>query len=389
LARAQDGCGSSDASQRRRSCSCCCACETLRSSSTTWDAGVNRQGLTQCGSPIRRLATPQCARAGVGVRPQDAVQRPGFSPPPLPFHSSLLPAPQQSAYESGNPRIAGTAQPVPQRVGNTPSARISGMSTEGPLRAHRARNLRQAVNPGRSRFALPLLWHRQFSNRDADIRSLRPRSRLYKRDDGVSFVQLEPRRIAIIGLGGGSIAKYCYRYLPAARSDAVESDPSAIALRDVFLIPRDDSRFSVIQADGAAYLSGLQRNVDAVLVDVFDRNDIAASLAHSVFDEDARRRLMPRGMFVLNLAAGPATYRSHLGWIRDVFGEAVMPVPSDDSGNHVVFASKDRHFQPQWKWLLFHARSLEFQFGLEFSTYARQLKRCYEFEVGGVCRVTS
>ena len=44
----------------------------------------------------------------------------------------------------------------------------------------------------------------------------------------------QPRRIALIGLGGGSIAKYCYRYLPSARIAAVESDPDVIALRDEF-----------------------------------------------------------------------------------------------------------------------------------------------------------
>lgn len=193
----------------------------------------------------------------------------------------------------------------------------------------------------------------------------------------------QPRRIALIGLGGGSIAKYCYRYLPAARIVAVESDPHVIALRDEFVIPRDDSRFSVIQSDGALYLSGLQRRLDVVLVDVFDRDGIPPSLANTLFYENARRCLVPRGMLVMNLAGGETACFSHLGWIREVFGEAVIVVPSDDSGNYVVFASKDKYFQPQWKWLLFQARRLEEQLGLEFSTYVRQLKQCYDVAVGG------
>jgi len=90
----------------------------------------------------------------------------------------------------------------------------------------------------------------------------------------------QPRRISLIGLGGGSIAKYCYRYLPGARITAVESNPDVIAFRDEFSIPRDDFRFSVVQADGAAYLKGLRRKVDALLVDAFDRHGIASSLAN-------------------------------------------------------------------------------------------------------------
>ena len=183
-----------------------------------------------------------------------------------------------------------------------------------------------------------------------------------------------------MGLGGGSIAKYCYRYLPAARIAAVENNPDVIALRDEFLIPRDDARFSVIQADAAAYLSGLQRRVDALLIDAFDHEGIPASLANREFYENAWRCLSPTGMFVMNLAGERATCLSHLRWIRDVFGEAVIAVLIDDGANYVVFASKDRPFEPQWKWLLCEARRLQDLFGLDFSTYVKQFKQCYDLK---------
>jgi spermidine synthase len=191
----------------------------------------------------------------------------------------------------------------------------------------------------------------------------------------------QPRRIALIGLGGGSIAKYCYRYLPSARITAVENDRDVIALREEFLIPRDDFRFSVIHADGAAYLSALQRRVDVLLVDAFDRGGISASLANPEFYENARRCLSPAGMFVMNLAGDRTACLSHLSWIRDVFGEAVIAVLVDDGGNYVVVASKDRPFEPQWKWLLCQARRLQDLFGLEFPAYVKQLKRSHDLKI--------
>jgi spermidine synthase len=191
-----------------------------------------------------------------------------------------------------------------------------------------------------------------------------------------------PRRIALIGLGGGSIAKYCYRYLPAARITAVESDPNVIALRDEFVIPRDDFRFSVIEADGAAYLAGLRRRVDALLVDAFDRDGIPASLANPGFYENARRCLSPAGVFVMNLAGDRSGYLAHLAWIRKIFGAAVIAVPAADEGNCVVFAQKEMHAQPQWKWLVCHAKRLESLFGLKFSTYVHELKRSYHLADG-------
>jgi len=191
----------------------------------------------------------------------------------------------------------------------------------------------------------------------------------------------QPRRITLIGLGGGSIAKYCYRYLPTARIVAVETDPDVIALRDEFLIPRDDFRFAVIQADGAAYLARLQRRVDALLVDAFDRGGIPVSLASSQFYENARRCLSPTGMLVMHVAGDQTSCLCHLGWIRDAFADAVITVPIEDGSNYVVFASKDSHFEPQWKWLLCQARRLEGLFGLEFYSYVQQLRQCYELEV--------
>jgi spermidine synthase len=192
----------------------------------------------------------------------------------------------------------------------------------------------------------------------------------------------QPRRIALIGLGGGSIAKYCYRYLPAARITAVESDPDVIALRDEFLIPRDDFRFSVICADGAAYVAALRRRVDALLVDAFDRNGISTSLANLEFYENARRCLSPAGVLVMNLTGEKTTYLAHLDWIRSAFGEAVIAVPVDGGSSHVAFAQKDRHFEPQWKWLLCQAKRLEGLLGLQFSTYVRHLKQSYDLDVG-------
>ena len=190
----------------------------------------------------------------------------------------------------------------------------------------------------------------------------------------------QPRRISLIGLGGGSIAKYCYRYLPAARITAVESNPDVIALRDEFSIPRDDFRFSVVQADGAAYLKGLRRKVDALLVDAFDRHGLAPSLANLEFYENARRCLSPMGVFVMNLAGERATCVVHLEWMRAVFREAVIAVPVEGGSNYVVFGQDQRHFDPQWKWLLSHAKKLEGLFGLNFPSYVHELRRCYQLD---------
>jgi hypothetical protein len=55
-----------------------------------------------------------------------------------------------------------------------------------------------------------------------------------------------PRAIAILGLGGGSLAKYCHRNLPEARIVAVECNRDVLAMRGEFAVPPDDARFTVV-----------------------------------------------------------------------------------------------------------------------------------------------
>ena len=65
----------------------------------------------------------------------------------------------------------------------------------------------------------------------------------------------EPERIAMIGLGGGSMPKWCYSQLPEADMTVIEINPKVIALRDQFYIPADDNRFRIICGDGADYVA--------------------------------------------------------------------------------------------------------------------------------------
>src|SRR5688572_27113654 len=61
----------------------------------------------------------------------------------------------------------------------------------------------------------------------------------------------EPRNVLMIGLGGGSLAKFIYHRMPDARIQAVEINPQVIAIaRQYFHVPQDDERFEIVTADG-------------------------------------------------------------------------------------------------------------------------------------------
>jgi len=70
-----------------------------------------------------------------------------------------------------------------------------------------------------------------------------------------------PRRLAVLGLGGGSLVRFCHAHLPACALTAVELNPQVIALRDRFLLPPDSARLRVVAGDAAAFVRESIRQV--------------------------------------------------------------------------------------------------------------------------------
>jgi len=156
----------------------------------------------------------------------------------------------------------------------------------------------------------------------------------------------EPRRILMIGLGGGSLVKFCSRHLPSTHVTAVEIDANVIALREHFRIPPDGNDLRVVHGDGARFVADLVEAdalPDVLLVDAYDRNGISPSIAEYEFLEHSRRILGDGGVFVMNLAAHESTSSIQVERIRHVFGDPVIPVTVGWGGNMVVFAGPALH----------------------------------------------
>jgi spermidine synthase len=184
-----------------------------------------------------------------------------------------------------------------------------------------------------------------------------------------------PRKLLLLGLGGGSLAKFCYRHLPATQIVALELDPNVIALRDEFRVPPDDHRFTVIQGDAARYVAEEAGRNDVLLVDAFDDVGVAPALADGSFYENAHRCLSANGIFVMNIAGDKAAYAQHVDEICHRFGDQVIAMTVKDDGNFIVFAFKNPRFAPRWKWLKSIALQLRGRFGLDFHHFAQQLER--------------
>jgi len=191
-----------------------------------------------------------------------------------------------------------------------------------------------------------------------------------------------PKHIVMIGMGGGSLPKFCYRHLSHTRITVVEVSADAIAMRDEFLIPKDDQRFRVVHDDGARFIESLTDDVDILLVDAFDADGIALSLANSTFYSRAAAQLSKEGILVMNFWGVPERYVDNLALARAAFGERVLLVPVAGESNLLMFAFKKPVPQTITERLEFIARRLQFDLLLDFPRYLSRICQGHSL-VGG------
>lgn len=192
----------------------------------------------------------------------------------------------------------------------------------------------------------------------------------------VLFFVPQPKHILMLGLGGGSLAKYCYRHLPTSRITAIEIDANILAFRDQFMIPPDDARWRVVLGDAALYLRDCVETPDVVMIDAFDRDGFSDAVCTRTFYLDVRDALAPTGAMVANMVGPKADHAVHLSLIADVFGDNIIACPVEHDGNYLVFAFRDACFEPRWRWIEGQAKAMKKRYGLDFPKFSSQLKRC-------------
>ncbi|QYF93644.1 transferase spermidine synthase [Massilia sp. PAMC28688] len=149
-----------------------------------------------------------------------------------------------------------------------------------------------------------------------------------------------PRHIVMVGLGGGSLLKFCHRHFPGARITVIELRADVIALRAQFAIPPDDARLSVLQGDAALLLPALAERADVIMVDGFGREGMPAQLASARFYGHCRRQLHEGGILVANILSYDPRRTAAMARLGLIFNDHVCRLTGVAGNNHVVFAVK-------------------------------------------------
>jgi len=183
----------------------------------------------------------------------------------------------------------------------------------------------------------------------------------------------EPREALMIGLGGGSLAKFFHKSLKQTSLRIIELDARIVAAaREQFALPGDDSRLRVEIGDGAEALT--PECCDLLVVDAFEDELHAPRLASAEFYDGAFLALTEPGALVVNFMDDDPRFDLTLQRLERAFGGAVLVMPALYDPNILAFALKGLPRSIPWAALRSRAEKLEARLGLPFMRYVARLR---------------
>jgi spermidine synthase len=189
-----------------------------------------------------------------------------------------------------------------------------------------------------------------------------------------------PREALMIGLGGGSLAKFFHKNFRNTNVKAIELDPRVVAIaRERFSLPRE---VEVEIGDGAEALA--PQCCDVLVVDAYHDELHVPKLASAEFYDAAWLALTEPGVLVVNYMDDDPKLDTHLQRLERAFGGSVLAMPALYDPNVLAFAFKGVERSVSWKTLRERAEKLETRYGLPFGRYVsklRQMNRCTPAEL--------
>jgi len=192
--------------------------------------------------------------------------------------------------------------------------------------------------------------------------------------DGFTTNAKWPKRILLVGLGAGSLTKFCYWKLPQARVTTVEIDASVQAAANFhFKLPAEDERLSIVIADGVEYMLRSRPKFDYILIDGYDADAKVGLLDSLPFYQACWARLNEGGLLATNLFGRSRQYAIPLKRLAEAFENRCIALPPCESGNVIGLATRGKPVNLDLATLEDRARQLKTATGLNLLSTVRRM----------------
>ncbi len=189
----------------------------------------------------------------------------------------------------------------------------------------------------------------------------------------------DPRRVLLIGLGGGSLARFLLEQFPDCRLDAVERRAGVAEIAHAYFgLPRVE-RLTIHITDACQQVEALSahrpQDYDLILVDAYDHLGMDASVNAPDFLANCVRLLRPQGVLSMNLWGTHAvTLRQSTVLLKRYFPGRALRLAVPNRGNVIGLGLGEEVDPSNLRRLHPHARELEIRMGLEMPYFLRNLR---------------
>lgn len=109
-----------------------------------------------------------------------------------------------------------------------------------------------------------------------------------------------PKKVLVVGLGGGTVTRTLRMIYPDAEITNVEFDPEIVAMARQYFGYAEDGKMKLVVEDARRWLRGTTEQFDMILLDAYHGGYIPFHLTTREFLEIVRERLSPGGVVCSN-----------------------------------------------------------------------------------------
>lgn len=194
--------------------------------------------------------------------------------------------------------------------------------------------------------------------------------------------QPEPKRVLIVGLGGGSMVHYLQQTDPGVKIDAIEIDPLVVKLAADMFGTKPNENVNIVTADGFKFIADAEDgSYDVIYMDAFlkpsaDTDETGAPLALRTqqFYKQLQQKLKPGGVVAFNLNPHQQL-EADLRDLREAFPQLYVFPMAQFNGVVAIGTTDAKRLEPAELTRRGRALNRRFKSSLDYQSMPRRLQR--------------
>ncbi|MDJ0881139.1 MAG: methyltransferase domain-containing protein [Gammaproteobacteria bacterium] len=156
---------------------------------------------------------------------------------------------------------------------------------------------------------------------------------------GILLFIKKPRRILVLGVGGGSLIHFLSYYLPKSHITGLDYNAELLKIAQAHLdLPQPSDQIHYVTADAREFIGATHEKFDLILVDLFTNGRSPNWLLQNSFNQQLKQCLTAQGAIAFNLLIDNENQFSRFYQLmRTVYQKQTLCLEHEDYENILVY----------------------------------------------------